>query len=55
MWRYSNFGILASCGLLPFFWWGIIYLEFAWLWQQVYGWSSIVTMVHLWDITSRIT
>ncbi|KAF8151209.1 major facilitator superfamily domain-containing protein [Mycena galopus ATCC 62051] len=46
MWRYSNFGILASCGLLPFFWWGIIYLEFAWLWQQVYGWSSIVTMVH---------
>ena len=47
MWRYSNFGILVFVALLPFFWWVAVMLLYSWLWQEVYGWSTIITAVHL--------
>ncbi|KAF9262403.1 MFS general substrate transporter [Marasmius fiardii PR-910] len=46
MWHYKNFGVLLSTALLPFLWWGAVMLEFSWLWQEVYGWSSVKVAVH---------
>ncbi|KAG6858922.1 hypothetical protein C0995_012888, partial [Termitomyces sp. Mi166 len=46
LWRVTNFGILAASATLPFMWWGAVQLLFSWIWQNVYGWSSIMAAVH---------
>ncbi|PFH50117.1 hypothetical protein AMATHDRAFT_4276 [Amanita thiersii Skay4041] len=46
MWFYTNFSILTATALLPFMWWGSVQFLFSWLWQEVYGWSTIITAVH---------
>ncbi|EGO18976.1 hypothetical protein SERLADRAFT_358714 [Serpula lacrymans var. lacrymans S7.9] len=46
MWRYENFTILVAISLVPFMWWGSVFLLFSWLWEPVYGWSAIDTAVH---------
>ena len=53
MWRYENFGILVSTALVPFLWWGAVMLLFSWLWQEVYGWSTIITALHLFVVSLR--
>ncbi|TDL21965.1 MFS general substrate transporter [Rickenella mellea] len=46
MWKYTNFSILIAVSLLTYTWWGSVQLLFSWLWQEVYGWSTILTAVH---------
>ncbi|KAJ8495123.1 hypothetical protein ONZ45_g13001 [Pleurotus djamor] len=51
VWRYTNFGVLVACATLPFLWWGAVMLLFSWLWQEVYGWSALITAVHFLPIS----
>ncbi|KAJ3878286.1 major facilitator superfamily domain-containing protein [Lentinula edodes] len=46
MWHYTNFTILVAIALQPIMWWVIVFLVFSWLWENVYGWSGIITGVH---------
>ncbi|TFK61364.1 MFS general substrate transporter [Pluteus cervinus] len=46
MWFYPNFGLLIAIALIPYTWWSSVYLLFAWLWQEVYGWSAIISGLH---------
>ncbi|KAF9461921.1 MFS general substrate transporter [Collybia nuda] len=46
VWKYENFGILIAVSLQPFMWWASVQLLFSWLYQEVYGWSTINTAVH---------
>lgn len=46
-WKYNNFGVLLSVGLIPFFWWTILFVMFTGLWQQVYGWSALSTALRI--------
>ncbi|KAJ7853760.1 major facilitator superfamily domain-containing protein [Mycena leptocephala] len=46
MWQYENFTVLIVISIVPFMWWGSIFLPFAWFWEVVYGWSAIKTAVH---------
>ncbi|KAF8636098.1 hypothetical protein AX17_003803 [Amanita inopinata Kibby_2008] len=46
LWSYTNFGILTATALMPFMWWGAVQFLFSWVWQEVYGWSTIITAVH---------
>jgi MFS family permease len=46
MWRYRNFGVLATLALLPYFWWVTSFINLVAWWEQVYGWTAISTAVH---------
>jgi MFS family permease len=46
MWRYRNFGVLASLALFPYFWWVTSFVNLVSWWEVVYGWSAIDTAVH---------
>jgi MFS family permease len=46
MWKYENFTILIIASLVPFTWWGSIFPLFSWLWELVYGWSSMKSAIH---------
>ncbi|EKM77931.1 hypothetical protein AGABI1DRAFT_42601 [Agaricus bisporus var. burnettii JB137-S8] len=46
LWRVENFAILAGCATMPIMWWSIVLLLFSWVWQNVYGWSPIITALH---------
>ncbi|KAF5319310.1 hypothetical protein D9619_008587 [Psilocybe cf. subviscida] len=45
-WRYQNFGILIATALLPYMWWGCVQSLYSWVWQEVYGWTPLVSAVH---------
>ncbi|TFK50409.1 MFS general substrate transporter [Heliocybe sulcata] len=45
MWFYENFSIIVASALIPFMWWGVVQMLFSWYWQEVYGWSTIMTAV----------
>ncbi|KAF9022024.1 MFS general substrate transporter [Rhodocollybia butyracea] len=45
-WKYTNIGVTTATALLPFMWWGVVQSLFSWYWQEVYGWSAIITAVH---------
>lgn len=47
MWSYPNFAPLIILALLPYGWWGTVYLLFAWYWQEVEFWSAIDSGIHL--------
>ncbi|OBZ74760.1 hypothetical protein A0H81_05744 [Grifola frondosa] len=46
MWKYPDFPILIAVSLQPFMWWASVQLLFSWLYQEVYGWSTIMAAVH---------
>ncbi|KAN0078474.1 Major facilitator superfamily domain containing protein [Tylopilus felleus] len=46
LWSYPNFAPLAILALLPYAWWGTVYLIFAWYWQEVQSWSAIDSGIH---------
>ncbi|KAF8645737.1 hypothetical protein AX16_007605 [Volvariella volvacea WC 439] len=46
MWFYPNLGLLIGIALIPYTWWSSVYLLFAWLWQEVYHWSAIISALH---------
>lgn len=46
IWSYSNFTVLATLSLLPFFWWVTSFVLLTQWWQDVYGWTAISTAVH---------
>ncbi|KAI9461385.1 major facilitator superfamily domain-containing protein [Boletus coccyginus] len=46
MWSYPNFAPLVILALLPYGWWGTVYLLFAWYWQEVEFWSAIDSGIH---------
>ncbi|KAF8961605.1 MFS general substrate transporter, partial [Flammula alnicola] len=45
-WKYENFGILIATALLPYMWWGCVQSLYSWVWQEVYGWTPIISAVH---------
>ncbi|KAF9256790.1 MFS general substrate transporter [Marasmius fiardii PR-910] len=45
-WSYTNFGVITAIALLPYLWWGVVQSLFSWYWQEVIGWSAIITAVH---------
>lgn len=47
LWKGTNFSVLIAAATVPFFWWGSVQLQFAFLWQEVYGWSAMKAAVHL--------
>ncbi|KAF4578357.1 hypothetical protein EYR36_000168 [Pleurotus pulmonarius] len=51
IWKYTNFSTMVACATLPFLWWGTVMLLFSWLWQEVYGWSALITAVHFLPIS----
>ncbi|OBZ74339.1 hypothetical protein A0H81_05766 [Grifola frondosa] len=46
MWRYPDFTILIIVSLYPFMWWASVQMLLSWLYQEVYGWSTIIAAVH---------
>ncbi|OJA09891.1 hypothetical protein AZE42_06756 [Rhizopogon vesiculosus] len=49
-WSYNNFSVLFAVALLPFFWWSTIFLIFTTLWQDVFHWSVISAVIHMFPI-----
>lgn len=45
VWFFPNFAILVGTALIPYFWWLCVFLVYSPLWQEVYGWSTIMTAV----------
>ncbi|EKM77920.1 hypothetical protein AGABI1DRAFT_129710 [Agaricus bisporus var. burnettii JB137-S8] len=45
LWRVDNFAIIAGCATMPIMWWATVQLLYSWIWQNVYGWSPIMTAV----------
>ncbi|KAJ3928040.1 MAG: MFS general substrate transporter [Lentinula lateritia] len=45
-WKFTNFPILVLTALLPYLWWGAVQSLYSWYWQEIYGWSAIITAVH---------
>ncbi|XP_006458909.1 hypothetical protein AGABI2DRAFT_217721 [Agaricus bisporus var. bisporus H97] len=45
LWRVENFAIIAGCATMPIMWWATVQLLYSWIWQNVYGWSPIMTAV----------
>ncbi|KAJ4469965.1 MFS general substrate transporter [Lentinula edodes] len=45
-WTYTNLPILIATALLPYLWWGAVQSLYSWYWQEIFGWSAIITAVH---------
>ncbi|KAI5124916.1 hypothetical protein M0805_007344 [Coniferiporia weirii] len=45
-WFYPNFAVLLGISLLPYFWWTTLFLIFTTYWQDVFGWSAILSVEH---------
>ncbi|KAF9242844.1 major facilitator superfamily domain-containing protein [Melanogaster broomeanus] len=46
-WFYNNFSVLFGVALLPTLWWTAVFNIFTTLWQDVFHWSAISTVVHM--------
>ncbi|KAF7981588.1 hypothetical protein HWV62_32634 [Athelia sp. TMB] len=46
-WFYPNFAVLISIALMPYFWWTTMFTMYTTLWQEVYGWSAMMTAAHM--------
>ncbi|EPQ51293.1 hypothetical protein GLOTRDRAFT_48961, partial [Gloeophyllum trabeum ATCC 11539] len=46
MWFYENFSIIVATALIPFMWWGTVQMLLSWYWQEIFGWTTIMTAVH---------
>ena len=46
-WFYKNFSVLFGAALLPFFWWNSVFIVFTTLWQDVFHWTAVSTVVHM--------
>ncbi|KAI9463830.1 major facilitator superfamily domain-containing protein [Boletus coccyginus] len=49
-WYYNNFSVLFGSALLPFFWWDALFIAFTTLWQDVFHWTVISTVVHMFPL-----
>ncbi|KAG8215712.1 major facilitator superfamily-domain-containing protein [Butyriboletus roseoflavus] len=49
-WFYNNFSVLFGSALLPFFWWNSLFFVFTTLWQDVFHWTAVSTVVHMFPI-----
>ncbi|KAF9242845.1 major facilitator superfamily domain-containing protein [Melanogaster broomeanus] len=46
-WFYNNFSVLFGVALLPILWWSAVFNIFTTLWQDVFHWSAISTVVRM--------
>ncbi|KAJ3993679.1 major facilitator superfamily domain-containing protein, partial [Lentinula boryana] len=45
-WSYTNIVVVLTMALLPYMWWGSVQSLLSWYWQEIFGWSPIITAVH---------
>ncbi|OJA11344.1 hypothetical protein AZE42_04924 [Rhizopogon vesiculosus] len=46
-WSYNNFSVLFTVALFPFFWLTTSFLIFITLWQNIFHWSVISSVIHM--------
>ncbi|KAI0049700.1 MFS general substrate transporter [Auriscalpium vulgare] len=46
VWKHPNVPILVTIALVPFFFWCALYFQLIPRFQEVYGWSAILTAIH---------
>ncbi|EGN97460.1 hypothetical protein SERLA73DRAFT_75140 [Serpula lacrymans var. lacrymans S7.3] len=49
-WFYKNFSVLFATALLPYFWWNAVYTILITLWQNIYHWPVISSVIHMFPI-----
>lgn len=49
-WSYNNFSVLSTVAFVPFLWYGTFFFIFTTLWQSIFHWSAMSTVIHMFPI-----